>query len=116
MSRGVMKHRSNIERNVATGSNPYGGDVVPDMQPQSVSPCFIYIQASRREVSIADGKKNAVVQDFKGLFPLGTDILEADEIANIVDRKGVEIIAGRFRVEAIQPKHRHIEVSLDRVL
>ena len=60
--------------------------------------------------------KTAMIEDIRGLFALGTDITEADEITAVTDARGVVLIPGRLRVEGpIQHKHTHVEAALKRI-
>lgn len=57
-----------------------------------------------------------MVEDMRALFALDADVRENDEIASVADRRGVEIIAGRLKVEGpAQRKHTHLEAALKRV-
>lgn len=84
------------------------------MQPHGQPlPCFIY---SQKTGEIVDGQKVAMVGDFRGLFALGADINQDDELASITDRRGTAIVDGRLRVEGRpEPKHTHLEVTLKRI-
>lgn len=104
--------RADVERNTASGADPFGLPVKPVFTVLATLPCFVYSKA-RREV--VDGDKSAQVEDLRALFPLRADLKEGDEISPIKDRLGVVILSGRFQVEAIQRKHDHVEVSLLRV-
>ncbi len=111
-----MRMRADIERNVTTEDDLYGGAAIPDFQAWATLPCFVYSKQDRTEVLITDAKKTASIQDFRALFALNADILEADQIASIKDRKGNEIIKGRFRIDSVQRTHRHLEAALERVI
>lgn len=111
-SRGRMTMRADVERDTASGTDPFGLPVKPIFTVLATIPCFMYSK-TRREV--VDGAKSAQVEDLRALFPLNADIKEGDEIAAIKDRLGVIILSGRFQVEAIQRKHKHVEISLLRV-
>jgi hypothetical protein len=45
---------------------------------------------SAREVK--DGTKNAEIEDLRALFALAADVRPGDELVNITDRRGTEII------------------------
>ena len=108
-----MTMRADVERNTAAGTDAYGGPVAPAFTVLGTFACFVW---SRQGRVITDGDKTAVVEDLRAIFPLGTDIQETDEIVSVKDRRGVEIIAGRLRVDAPpQRKHRHLEAALERV-
>jgi hypothetical protein len=107
-----MTMRADIERNTASGTDTYGHPVAPVFTALASLPCFIWSRA-RREVT--DGGKTALVEDLRAIFPLTADVQERDEIASVKDRLGAELMSGRFRLAAIQRKHRHIEAALERV-
>lgn len=104
--------RAVVERNTASGTDAYGHPVPPVFGPHATLPCFVW---STQRRTVADGDKTALVEDHRALFPLGADVTEADEIASVTDRRGAEILSGRFRIEAIQRKHTHLEAALERV-
>jgi hypothetical protein len=107
-----MTMRAVVERNSASGTDTYGHPVAPVFAAHATLPCFVW-SSQRREV--VDGDKTATVEDLRAVFPLGADILEADEIASVTDRQGSEILSGRARIDALQRKHRHLEAALVKV-
>ena len=107
-----MTMRAAVERNQAVGTDAYGGPVAPVFAAHATLPCWVWSN-SRRE--IVDGDKTALVEDMRAMFPIGADVAEGDEIASVTDRRNVELLSGRMRVEAIQRKHRHVEAALERV-
>jgi hypothetical protein len=106
--------RALVERNVATGTNPHGGPALPDFQQlHAALPCFVYSNSSRE---LADGQKTAMIEDLRAMVSLSADIREGDEIAQVRDRSGTVIIAGRLKVEGpVQFKHLHRELALQRI-
>lgn len=113
MISGRLTMRATVERNQASGTDGWGNPVAPVFQPLGVVRCFIWSKASRE---IVDGDKTAMIEDIRGLFALGTDITEADEISAVTDARGAVLIPGRLRVEGpIQHKHTHIEAALKRI-
>ncbi len=111
-ARGKLHMRAFVERDTASGTDSFGGPVKPIFTVLATLPCFVYSRA-RREV--VDGGKSALVEDLHGIFALGADLNEGDEISDIKDRLGTVIMSGRFQIEAIQRKHTHVEASLLRV-
>ena len=108
--------RADVERNTASGTDGYGHAVKPSYTTLATVACWIYADQGVSDVHVVDTKKTGDVSQWRGLFPLDADIIEADEIANIKDRLGVTIIPGRFTIDGIFRKHRHIEIALLRVL
>ena len=107
-----MTMRADIERNSASGDDAYGSPIKPVFGFVGNQSCYVYSK-QRREV--VDGDKTAMVEDMRALFPFGSWIKEGDEISNITDRQSVVTMPGRFQIETIQPKRRHLEVGLLRV-
>lgn len=114
MIAGRLTMRAQVERNAATARDNWGNPVAPDFQAHGDPlPCFVWAE---RSAELVDGKKAALIGDYRGLFPLGADLAEDDELAAITDRAGTVLIAGRLRVEGpIQYMHTHLEVQLRRV-
>ncbi|RVQ76119.1 hypothetical protein [Sinorhizobium medicae] len=113
MIAGRLTMRALVERNRATGKDPWNNPVAPDFQPLATLKCFVWSNASRE---IVDGDTTAMVEDMRALFPLSADIREDDEISAVTDRGGATIIPGRLRVEGpVQRKHTHLEAALKRV-
>ena len=107
-----MTMRADVERDTASGDDAYGGPPAPAFTTLATIPCFVY---SKQRREITDGGKTAMVEDLRALFALGADVQEGDEIASVKDRLGVETLSGRFQIETIQRKHRHLEAGLLRV-
>lgn len=112
MSRGRMTMRAAVERNGASATDAYGHPVAPVFAAHATLACFVW---SKQRREIVDGTKTAMVEDLRAVFPLGADLQEADEIASVTDRRGTELMAGRFRIDGLQRKHRHIEAALVRI-
>ncbi len=111
-ARGRMTMRAVVERDTASGTDAYGHPVKPSFTALATLPCFVWSK-QRREV--VDGIKTAIIEDLRALFPLGADVVAGDEIASIDDRRGNELLAGRFQIETTQRKHDHLEAALERV-
>lgn len=63
-----------------------------------------------------DGNKVAPLVDVRVFFAKSADVTEEDQIANITDRNGNILFAGRFRIDGpVQFKHTHREANLKRV-
>lgn len=113
MISGRLTMRAAVERNTATGTDPYSNPVAPVFTPLATLACFAWSNASRELVG---DDRSAMIEDMRAMFALGADIAEGDEISAITDRKGNTIIAGRLRVEGpVQRKHTHLEAALKRV-
>lgn len=114
MISGRLIHRAAVERNVATGTDAWGGAPAPDFQPlHAALPCWFYSKAARE---LVDGAKTAMIEDARIMVALGADLQEADEITAITDRAGNVIVEGRLKVEGpVQHKHTHREAALQRI-
>ena len=111
-ARSRMTMRAMVERNSASGTDDFGHPVAPVYATHATIPCFVW---SRDRREIVDGRKLAVIEDLRALFPIDADILEADEIASVTNRRGATLLSGRFRIEGLQRKHSHLEATLLRV-
>ena len=113
MIAGRLTMRAAVERDQATGTDAWNNPVAPDYQPVGTLHCFIWSNASRE---LVDGQKTAMIEDVRGLFALGANLAEGDEIASVTDRAGTVLIAGRLKVEGpVQFKHTHLEAALRRI-
>ncbi|SCW61784.1 hypothetical protein SAMN02927924_01696 [Sphingobium faniae] len=113
MIAGRLTMRAAVERNQATGTDAWNNRVGPDFQPVGTLPCFIWSNSSRE---LIDGQKTALIEDVRGLFALGADLAENDEVASVTDRAGNILIPGRLKVEGpVQFKHTHLEAALRRI-
>ncbi|MFZ5747898.1 MAG: hypothetical protein ACOY45_09620 [Pseudomonadota bacterium] len=105
--------RALVERNQATEKDAWGNPVAPDFQPVGAIPCFAWSTAASK---VEDGRKTALIGDYRALFALGADIADGDEISAITDRRGTTIVAGRLRfLGPIEPVHTHLEAALERI-
>ena len=111
-ARGRMTMRAVVERNTASGTDAHGHPVKPAFTTLATLPCFVW---SKQRRDVVDGSKTAMIEDLRALFPLGADVVAGDEIARINDRRGDQLLAGRFQIETTQRKHDHIEAALERV-
>ncbi|MBB5987430.1 hypothetical protein [Sphingobium lignivorans] len=114
MISGRLTMRAQVERNSATGKDSWGNPIAPVFAPIGAPiPCFIWSNGTRE---IVDGDKTAMIEDVRGLFALGADLAETDELASVTNRKGAVLIVGRLRVDApVQHKHTHLEAVLRRI-
>lgn len=114
MIAGRLTMRALIERNQATGTDAWNNPVAPDFQPVGDPlPCFVWSDQARE---LVDDGKSALLEDMRALFALGADVRPDDEISSVTNRRGVEIIRGRLKVEGdVQYKHTHLEAALRRI-
>lgn len=114
MIAGRLTMRAQVERDQATGADGWGQPNAPAFAAIGVPvPCFIW---SVKATEIQDERKTAQIGDFRGLFALGADLNERDELASVTDRQGAVLIPGRLRVEGpVERKHTHLEAVLKRI-
>lgn len=116
-SRVALTHRATIERDVnAFGeADAYGNPLAPSWQTHLEElPCRAWAAGSvqgggGRE--IADARKTVVVLDRRMVVPLGTDVTEADRVAEVTER-GTVVLAGPMAIEAVLHRPDHIELVL----
>ena len=114
MIAGRLTMRAAIERDQAAGKDAWGNPVAPAFAAVGEpAACFVWSNSAK---DIRDGKKVAGVEELRGMFALGTDILPDDEITSVCDRRGAVLIAGRLKVQGpVQFKHTHLEAALRRI-
>ena len=102
-----------IERNTASGAGNWGQPPEPVFTPHATLACFAWSPDAR---DVTDGKKVAGATDVRVMFPLGADVRDQDEIAQITSKAGTTLFAGRLRVDGpVQFKHTHLEANLKRI-
>lgn len=111
-ARSTMTMRAYIERNATVTTDDYGHPGIPVFEALSTTPCRTWSKA-RKETN--DENKFAMIEDIRCAMPLGTDVTELDQIASIRDRLDAIIWAGPLRIDTIQHKHTHLELTLTRV-
>jgi hypothetical protein len=111
-ARSRMTHRAVLERNVATGTDPFGAPLPPSWSSLGLVSCWAWESLSREVVG---GQGEYLLSDARVLFPRGADVRRGDRVLNITDRLGAVYLAGPFEVEAITPKPDHQEAALRRV-
>lgn len=87
--------RAEIRRNTAAADghgNP--GKPVWTLVKDGVH-CFVWSRVRQR---VVDGKQNAEVEDIGAVFYRNTDVLSADRIEQIKDRRGRVLFAGPLEV------------------
>lgn len=114
MIAGRLTMAARIERNTASGTDAWGNPAAPVFTVlHNALPCFVWSKTSR---DLIDGTKTAMIEDLRAMFPLGADLAEGDEIAEVTLRDGTIIIVGRLKIEGpVQFKHNHIEAALQRI-
>ena len=108
-----MTHRAAILRDANAGQTDAGGQPLPpDWQPHLADvPCRCWAEPSE-EVS-ADGDRTVVVEGRRIIFPVGTDVTEADRVARVTDRRGNLIFDGPARIEGLVRRPDHLSAVLE---
>ncbi len=95
--RSTMTMRATVERDTQVATNNWGRPDVPILTVGAVVPCRVW---SGKRTDVDDAGKSAVVEDLRGHFPKGADLLEEDRLT-IRDRRGRLLFGGPIYVEAI---------------
>lgn len=102
-----------IERNTASGLDPYGQTIPPLWTAMSeLIPCFVYARAKRQ---IVQNEGTVIIENIRAMFPKGADVRQGDRIASLSDRLGVIVWQGPMMVDTILPRPDHLEALLRRV-
>ncbi len=112
-ARTLMTMRADIERD-GTATTNARGHPDPPVYASHLTGLASRVYSKRRQ-EVVDGRKEAMVEEIRMIVPVGTDITELDRVANVKDRLGVVIWAGPMNIRAIQHKHTHLEMELQRV-
>ena len=111
-----MRHRCTIQRNTtpATETDPIGNPAAPDWHDLATDvACYVWQGASKGETRAVD--LVAVVNQWRMLLPIGTDITEADRFSSIVDEFGVPWNTQPVTIQAIARRNTHLLLVLDEV-
>lgn len=113
VARSVMTMRAKIERDYATGTDPYNNKVSPTWEvAHEFLPCYLYTGRARE---VIDGQKTVLIAEHKMLVPLDTDITEADRVVSIKNRATTELLGQTMGITAIIRRNGHLEVVLEAV-
>lgn len=109
-----LTQRLSTERDQGAGAvDDWGGSGGPDWQAHLTDvPCRVWTMAAREPV---DDEKTVVIEDRRATVPLGTDVTEADRVAQVTDRTGAVIFPGPIGVEGVLRFDDHLELLLERV-
>lgn len=114
-ARSRMTHRALIERDGATGSDPYNAANVPSWATHIASlSCWFYVPRGRQPQVTTDAATVTLEQP-RLLAPKGTDIAEGDRINGIVDRLGASVYSGILNITSVVPKPTHLELVCEQV-
>lgn len=114
---GQLTMRAGIRRRNAATRDGYG-HVSAAAEWQVVAegvPCRVWVKSHNE---VVDGKA-VVVEEVGGVFRAGADVKREDELYELKDRRGREVFAGRFTVDAVSERQlgasqSHLQVTLRR--
>lgn len=109
IARSKMVLRATVERNTASGADAYGGDPVPAWGAHLTLACWVYNDSKRL---VVDGDKDATIEGLKIMYPLGSDITEADRITVIKDRNSVTLYSANYEINNPVRVHTHMRAEL----
>lgn len=107
-----MTMRALVQRDQTVTNDAWGHPQAPSWTTLATYACRVWSSARRH---VVDGNKDALVEDLRCAFPLGTDVTAADRISSVQDRRGTTLWAGPLEIQALQHKHTHLEAILRRV-
>jgi hypothetical protein len=114
MMRQKLTMRALIERNLTPGLDAYGNALEATWGTlYAAQACYYYQPAARRAEQAGARNLNAYADQL--LVPLACDVLEADRINGITDRRGLNVCASVFNVIAIVRKPDHLLLTLEQV-
>lgn len=113
-SRVALTHVCSLERNasLASGDDGSGNPPPADWQPLADVPCRFWVDSGTEDV--AERTTIAAVTDGRVIVPLGTDVTEADRVAQVAYR-GQTVQDGPLGVRARLVRRDHIELLLVKV-
>lgn len=111
-SRVALRHRTSIQRDTAAGTIDAGGQSAPPYWQTITSglPCRAWTNVAREP---SDAGKSFVVEDRQVVVPLGTDVTEADQLGDILDRAGMVLFKGPMNILGVLAYPDHLELSLE---
>jgi hypothetical protein len=93
-----MTMRAQIERNQAP-ADPYGNAGSPDWEiVNPVQPCYV---SNTTRTEVVDGGKSVFVEEFRAIFPRGSNIVRGDRMVKVKNRRGDVVYDNNFVVEGL---------------
>ena len=113
-TRSRFTHRALIERNLTPGEDAYGNAQAATWGTlYAAEPCYYYQPPTGRGEQAGERNLNAYADQL--LVPLACDVLEADRVNGITDRRGANVCASVFNVIAIVRKPDHLLLTMEQV-
>jgi len=111
-TRSLMTQRATVERDQTTTSDPWGQSDASSYAAHATIPCRVW--SSSRKVAV-DVDRTATIEEIRAIFPADADVIEADRIAAITDRRDRVVFSGPLSIETIRLKGDHLTAMLQRV-
>lgn len=109
-----MTMRAQLQRDGATGTNPWGDKNIPafaDIPGGGVlTSCFAWVSKVPGDVS--DEDRDLFVEFKRMTVALGTDVKVRDRVLKIEDRRAQTIFAGPLFIESVERRADHLELTL----
>lgn len=107
-----MTMRARVERDMASGTDPYGNPLPPDWQVLHDSlPCYLWTTAER----VLAGEVSAILSDHRMMVPRSTDIAVGDRVTRVSDRQGNALLERPMAVAGVLSRADHLLVLLEGV-
>lgn len=107
-ARSVMGQRCSIQRQVDVSDQ--GGGYTSEWQTHLEGvPCRTWFVSGAEDVR---GSQMVAAAIQVLIVPLETDVTEADQIREVVDRKGLTLVRGPLRIDAMGVRRDHKELRL----
>lgn len=111
-ARNHMVHRASVQRSTRA-TDDLGLPGIPTWSSQYVSlPCRWWAPTGMGRYEIMDGEKVLISNDQRMLVPLDADVIEADQVTAIKDRKGTSLVSNTMQIRAVIRRRDHKEVRL----
>ncbi len=105
--------RCDIERDGAVGTDDWNTDPEEALAPHLADVhCWAWIGTDRETV---DGDKTVSIEVMRMMVPLRTDVTAKDQIISVKNRLGAILFTGPLRIETVERRQTHLELTLDRV-
>ena len=109
-----LRMRAQVQRNVATAADPYGGPVAPAWQWHANIPCRAWSITPSKQIT--DDDKSGTKATIRCVLRESADIRPSDRIAAITNRNARVLFAGPLVVASpVRRREGHIEVDLEHV-
>lgn len=109
---GLFGNTCTIQREVVSGTDPYGAPIVSGWQDVATVRCA-FGQASDAEAFSPERDRETA--DYQAALPLGTDVTGADQMVNVIGPDGLTRAAGPLAITSLLRAPTHILLTLREV-